>query len=160
MKQIPVLDANQTTSWDERARDQAGIPGRVLMETAGRAAAFVTAREFAERLGSGVLVAAGHGNNGGDGWVVARALVALGIDVWGVDEERDRSTDCEANRVLALDSGVTRLDPGDDWPAAGVIVDAMLGTGASGPLRGAIAAKCHPPLIFHHLQANLDQIPE
>ncbi len=134
-----MLDANQATSWDKRARDRAGISGRVLMETAGRAAALVTAREFAERLGSGVLVAAGHGNNGGDGWVVARALAATGVDVWGVDEERDRSADCEANRVLALDSGVTRLCPGDDWPAAGVVVDAMLGTGASGPPRGAIA---------------------
>ncbi|MFQ5705465.1 MAG: NAD(P)H-hydrate dehydratase [Gemmatimonadales bacterium] len=137
MIQIPVLDAAQAASWDEYARVEAGIPSRVLMDAAGRAAALVVAREFADRLGDGVLVAAGHGNNGGDGWVVARALVATGVRVWAVDEERERSDDCEANRRLALEAGVTRLGPGDEWPVVGVLVDAVLGTGASGPPRGA-----------------------
>ena len=140
MTKIPVLDAVQAASWDEIARDKANIPSRVLMESAGRAAANVVAREYASRLRDGVLVAAGHGNNGGDGWVVARALHAVGVRTCVVDEARNRSEDCEANRLLALDAGVEFLDPEGCWPAVGVVVDALLGTGASGRPRGIIGA--------------------
>jgi len=140
MTKIPVLDAVQAASWDEIARDKANIPSRVLMESAGRAAANVVAREYASRLRDGVLVAAGHGNNGGDGWVVARALHAVGVRTCVVDEARNRSEDCEANRLLALDAGVEFLDPEGYWPAVGVVVDALLGTGASGRPRGIIGA--------------------
>lgn len=135
---IPVLDAAQAASWDEHARVGAGIPSRVLMEAAGRAVAHVIARDFAPTLSRGVLVVAGHGNNGGDGWVAARALKACGISVYAVDEERERSPDCEANRALALAEGVERFDPESQWPNTGVVVDAILGTGASGEPRGSI----------------------
>ncbi|MFC1640362.1 NAD(P)H-hydrate dehydratase [Gemmatimonadota bacterium] len=140
MTKIPVLDAVQAASWDEIARDEANIPSRVLMESAGRATAAVIAREYGPRLREGVLVVAGHGNNGGDGWVVARALHAVGVRTYVADESRNRSEDCEANRKLALDAGVERLDPDGTWPAVGVVVDALLGTGASGRPRGAVGA--------------------
>src|SRR2546422_9544463 len=58
------------------------IPSRVLMDAAGRAVAQVLVRECPDAVQRGVLVAAGAGNNGGDGWVVARALHAAGIPVW------------------------------------------------------------------------------
>ncbi len=138
MTTIPVLDAAQAASWDEVARENANIPSRVLMESAGRATAHVIAREFGSELSSGVLVAAGHGNNGGDGWVVARALHAVGVLTYVTDESRSRSEDCEANRVLALDAGVMRVEPDGDWPQCGVAVDALLGTGASGRPRGTV----------------------
>src|SRR6266513_966399 len=64
------------------ARTQFRVPSRVLMETAGRAAASVLLAEFPAAQTGGVLVAAGAGNNGGDGWVLARALHAGGIPVW------------------------------------------------------------------------------
>jgi NAD(P)H-hydrate epimerase len=140
MTRIPVLDAAQAASWDEAAREKANIPSRVLMESAGRATAHVIAREFGPILGSGVVIAAGHGNNGGDGWVVARALHAVGVLTFVADESRSRSEDCEANRKLALDAGVVSLGPEGDWPQCGVAVDALLGTGASGRPRGAIGA--------------------
>jgi hydroxyethylthiazole kinase-like uncharacterized protein yjeF len=140
MTTIPVLDAVQAASWDETARDKANIPSRVLMESAGRATANVLAREYGPQLRDGVLVVAGHGNNGGDGWVVARALHAVGVCTYVADELRNRTEDCEANRILALDAGVKRLDPEGSWPAVGVVVDALLGTGASGCPRGTIGA--------------------
>ena len=140
MTRIPVLDAGQAASWDEAARDVAHIPSRVLMESAGRATAHLIAREYAPELSLGVVVAAGHGNNGGDGWVVARALHAAGVLTYVADEARSRSEDCEANRILALDAGVIHLDSDEDWPRCGVVVDALLGTGASGRPRGAIGA--------------------
>ncbi|HET7038453.1 MAG TPA: NAD(P)H-hydrate epimerase, partial [Gemmatimonadales bacterium] len=99
---IPVLTAAQAAAWDERARVQASVPSRVLMEAAGRAAAGVIAREFRDRLGQSVVVAAGPGNNGGDGWVVARALHAAGVRVLATEAAKQRSADCEANRALAL----------------------------------------------------------
>lgn len=137
---LPVIDAAQAASWDERARSVAKIPSRVLMETAGRGIACVIAREFgsSRALKAGVIVAAGPGNNGGDGWVVARALKAAGWPVWGVETGGKRSPDCTASRALALASGVELLDPEEAWPEAGVLVDALLGTGASGAPRGAL----------------------
>ena len=78
---IPVLDAGQAAEWDALSIER-GIPSRVLMESAGRAAAIVIAREFGPKLSGGAVVAAGHGNNGGDGWVVARVLGAHGVPVW------------------------------------------------------------------------------
>lgn len=138
MPPIPVLNAAQAAEWDERARTQAGIPSRVLMEAAGRAVAHVTARELPVALQSGALLVAGHGNNGGDGWVAARALRVAGVPIWATEVERERSSDCEANRALALAEGVTVLGPSDPWPSVGVVVDALLGTGASGPPRGPI----------------------
>jgi NAD(P)H-hydrate epimerase len=140
MIRVPVIDAKQAAQWDERARAEAGIPSRVLMEAAGRGVAAIAAREFGPRLSQGVVVAAGAGNNGGDGWVVARALHAAGISVSVAEVHKTRSPDCEANRSLALADGVRLLGDGDAWPAAGLVVDALLGTGASGEPRGEIGA--------------------
>ncbi|MBE0593005.1 MAG: hypothetical protein IH616_11465, partial [Gemmatimonadales bacterium] len=90
---VPVLNASQAAEWDARARTEALIPSRVLMEAAGRAIAAVAAREYPDPIRAGVIVAAGPGNNGGDGWVAARALEALGIPVWVAEIDRERSPD-------------------------------------------------------------------
>lgn len=142
MTTIPVIDAGQAADWDARVRRQAKIPSRVLMESAGRGVAQAIVREFGASpgLAAGVLVATGHGNNGGDGWVVARMLRANGIPVWAADAGGTRSPDCAANRALALAAGVELVNPRGNWPEVALLVDALLGTGASGPLRGAIGA--------------------
>ncbi|HEY6807828.1 MAG TPA: NAD(P)H-hydrate dehydratase, partial [Gemmatimonadales bacterium] len=90
-----------------------------------------------DAVSGGVLVAAGAGNNGGDGWVLARALHAAGIPVWvaGLDPKTDDAVD---NRALARLDGVRELASGETWPAAAVAVDALLGTGAAGPARGDV----------------------
>jgi hydroxyethylthiazole kinase-like uncharacterized protein yjeF len=135
---VPVLNASQAAEWDARARTAFAIPSRVLMEAAGRAVATVAARRFPDALRAGVLVAAGHGNNGGDGWVAARALRALGVSVWAVELDHARSPDCEANRALALGDGVRSVAPDGEWPNVGLCIDALLGTGASGAPRDAL----------------------
>ena len=139
MNPIPVLSATEAVTWDSVARTQYRIPSRVLMEAAGRAVAQVIAREFPEVITRGVLVAAGAGNNGGDGWVVARALHAAGVAVWvsGVDPKTDDAID---NRALARVDGVREIGRDEPWPAAAVAVDALLGTGATGPARGDVLA--------------------
>ncbi|HSD30921.1 MAG TPA: NAD(P)H-hydrate epimerase, partial [Gemmatimonadales bacterium] len=137
MMTIPVLSAAEAAAWDAAARTQYHIPSRVLMESAGRAAAAVLVREFPDAMTRGVLVVAGSGNNGGDGWVLARALHAAGLSVWvvGLDPKTDDAID---NRALARIAGVTELARDEPWPAAAVAVDALLGTGAAGPARGDV----------------------
>ncbi len=76
-----IVTAKQMQTLDRRTIDEFGIPGRVLMENAGRGAT----RVFLDRIyGKGpgkVGVLAGRGNNGGDGFVMARYLAQKGIDV-------------------------------------------------------------------------------
>ena len=139
MNPIPVLSATEAAAWDSAARTQYRIPSRVLMEAAGRAVAQVIVRDFADVITRGVLVAAGAGNNGGDGWVVARALHAAGVPVWvsGLDPKTDDAID---SRALARMDGVREIGRDEPWPAAAVAVDALLGTGAAGPARGDVLA--------------------
>ena len=139
MSALPVLSATQAAAWDGAARTQFRIPSRVLMDAAGRAVAQVLLREFPDALTRGVLIVAGAGNNGGDGWVVARALHAarITVAVAALDPKTDDAID---NRALARLDGVHELADGETWPAAAVVVDALLGTGASGPARGDVLA--------------------
>ncbi len=139
MNPIPVLSATEAAAWDSAARTQYRIPSRVLMEAAGRAVALVIAREYPAVLARGALVVAGAGNNGGDGWVVARALHAAGVPVWvaALDPKTDDAID---NRALARIDGVRETGREEPWPAAAVAVDALLGTGAAGPARGDVLA--------------------
>ncbi len=140
MSVIPVLSASEAAEWDRLAREYAKIPSRVLMESAGRAVAAAVAQEFGPRLAQGVLVACGTGNNGGDGYVAARALAALGVSVTVVALAGEPSHDCLENRILATLHGVHVIEPDDEWGPGGVVVDALLGTGAHGAPRADAAA--------------------
>ena len=139
MNPIPVLSASEAAAWDAAARTQYRVPSRVLMETAGRAIVQVLVAELSDAATGGVLVAAGAGNNGGDGWVIARAVHAAGIPVWvaAVDPKTDDAID---NRALARLDGVRELGREEAWPKAAVAVDALLGTGAAGPAKGDVLA--------------------
>lgn len=134
-----MLSSAEAVEWDRLAREVARIPSRVLMESAGRAVAAAVAKEFGPRLSLGVLVACGTGNNGGDGFVAARALAAQGVNVTAVALPGDPSPDCLENRILATMHGVHVMEPDDEWGACGVAIDALLGTGAQGAPRGAAA---------------------
>ena len=104
------------------------------MQRAGAAAAGEITQRYPELLARGVLVLAGPGNNGGDGWVIARALSAAGVDVSIWSPEPPRSKECIAEREL------TKVVPEvTAYSGEGIVVDALLGTGASGALRGAMA---------------------
>ncbi len=134
-----MLSATDAAAWDSAARTQYRIPSRVLMEAAGRAVADVLVREYPAVLARGAFIVAGAGNNGGDGWVAARALHATGIPVWvaALDPKTDDAID---NRALARMDGVRETGREEPWPAAAVVVDALLGTGAAGPARGEVLA--------------------
>jgi NAD(P)H-hydrate epimerase len=131
---------------DRRAIEEFGLPGIVLMENAGRGAA-----ELLHALAPGATVAivCGRGNNGGDGFVIARHLENLGHDVWLLlacepDECRGDAAIAwqVANRAGIPAQRLAAATPAE-WEqalaGAAWIVDALLGTGATGPPRGAIA---------------------
>ena len=139
MPSLPVLSPDQSAAWDASAVDN-GVALATLMECAGRAAAAVLAARYAHRLRDGVLVAAGPGHNGGDGWVLARALHRLEVPVWVTAPPGPGAQLREAMAARARAEGVREVAPDGPWPSVGVAVDALLGTGAQGAPRPPMAA--------------------
>jgi hydroxyethylthiazole kinase-like uncharacterized protein yjeF len=139
---VAVVDASGSSALDARGI-AAGIPSRALMQRAGAAAAALIAREYGDDLASGVAVVTGPGNNGGDGWVVAHALHAVGIPVRVTECVAARSPDAVAERAIAVSAGVPVTEAVGGIGSGGerIIVDALLGTGLDGTraLQGAIA---------------------
>lgn len=162
----PLLTTAAIREAERRAVSEAGIPTRLLMENAGRAVAREVvrlSRRAARRSGGGpprALLACGSGGNGGDGLVALRTLAAEGRPASAIllaasgRLHPDTRANLEAAR--ALDLPVTRVENREQWraaleaalgapppPGAGpgwVVVDALLGAGAEGPLRGLAAA--------------------
>jgi len=136
------------TSAESATRDasaiSAGVPSRALMQRAGAAAAAEIALRFRDRVDRGVLVLAGPGNNGGDAWVVARALASSGARVRVVEPIEAKTPDAAAERALALatlDSSSIESGrvPSDIDRGEALVVDGLLGTGGQGAPRGLIA---------------------
>jgi NAD(P)H-hydrate epimerase len=113
------------------------------MGRAGAAAAGEIALRCGALLSRGVLVVAGPGNNGGDAWVVARALAATNVRVRVAEPVDAKTDDARAERALALNSlgGVVVVDREKNSFDGGeaVVVDGLLGTGATGAPRNGIA---------------------
>lgn len=138
MPSIPVLTPDQSQTWDRLAAES-GLGLATLMENAGRASAVVLSERYGPLLRDGVLVAAGPGNNGGDGWVLARALHRADVPVW-VTSTESASELCQLMARLARADGVREVPPDGPWPSVGLVVDALLGTGAAGAPRPGVAA--------------------
>jgi hydroxyethylthiazole kinase-like uncharacterized protein yjeF len=114
-----------------------GIPGIVLMETAGAAVAAQAARMFAGRP---VAVLCGPGNNGGDGFVAARLLRDQGAEVrLYLLGARDRLTGDAALAAERWSGTVEDLTAAFD-PAGAAVIDALFGAGLTRPLDGVAAA--------------------
>jgi NAD(P)H-hydrate epimerase len=79
--QMILVTAGEMQEMDRQAIETHGIPGLELMENAGRGAADVLLDQFAGSIKTGVSIICGKGNNGGDGFVIARYLAERRIDV-------------------------------------------------------------------------------
>lgn len=149
-----AVTAAQMRRLDRRAQEEFGIPELLLMEHAGLAAARSARRHWKKkRRASEVLVLSGGGANGGDGFVAARHLDNWGIPVRVVLLARsDRMAGAAGQNLqilLKLKLPLVEAASPSLWESwsrsAGrfsVIIDALLGTGASGevrePIRSAI----------------------
>lgn len=142
---LPVLSREQQRAFDRRAIEACQVPGLVLMENAGRNAADVIRAELGARGGS-VAIVCGPGNNGGDGFVVARHLLARGVPVWVglLGSAGSLKGDARAHHAAWLGVGGAVHELGGasvDWPIeldrAGVVVDALFGTGLDRALTGS-----------------------
>ncbi|MBA3656367.1 MAG: NAD(P)H-hydrate dehydratase [Gemmatimonadaceae bacterium] len=126
------------TSEEARERDrlatESGIPSRVLMERAGVGAAQRIIRHFPEARAGGVEIHVGPGNNGGDGWVAASELARSGVPVRVVEASSPKTPDAINAKSCAMRESFPAIQ-GD----AGVVVDALLGTGSTGLPRNEIA---------------------
>lgn len=129
-----VVTSDQAVARDAAAI-AAGTPSIQLMRRAGHGAAHLILGRFETARGRRALVCCGPGNNGGDGWIVAAALARAGMSVH-VDQALEPRT---ADAATARDEAVGMVSLGVPHEPVDVVVDALLGTGAQGPLRGAIA---------------------
>ncbi|MBL8862767.1 MAG: NAD(P)H-hydrate epimerase [Planctomycetes bacterium] len=175
--QADALTSAQLRELDRLAIEECGLPGVVLMENAGAGAARVALRLLAGRRAPRVWIAAGPGQNGGDGWVVARWLANAGADVRVASalDPRELRGDAgtHARVALAMGIGHERLAASasaahaEQLARADLVVDALLGTGARGAPRGvvgaavaaleALAARAGaPPVLALDLPSGLD----
>ncbi len=131
-----LYSAAQLRELERIAIAERGIAADTLMERAGRAAFYALVCRWPRARRIAVLC--GPGNNGGDGYVVARLAHVAGLDVQVLALGESRSTAARAVRVAAERAGVTL--GGFDHDAvhtADVVVDALLGIGLERPLEGA-----------------------
>ncbi len=125
---------------DRRSIHEYGLPGAVLMENAGACVAEAAVQGVLPVDGS-VLVMAGAGNNAGDGFVAARYLANRGFQVRVVTAVEESACSEDAAMYLAvikkMGIEITRWRDGQhvDKGDVGAILDSLLGTGLSGPLR-------------------------
>ncbi len=141
-----LCTATEIMAADAYAIQQLGIPGVVLMENAGRACCAHFARHFGSQKGAAVLVVAGKGNNGGDGYVMARVLAGQGWHVTTLVLAEEGSIGGDAGEMLKilrnLNLPVTfTTDPATlnahfSTAAPDIIVDAIFGTGLKSDVQG------------------------
>ncbi|MBC7792480.1 MAG: NAD(P)H-hydrate epimerase, partial [Clostridia bacterium] len=144
-----VVSALEMGELERQTEEQLGVAARIMMEVAGRAVATEAAKGLA--AGARIVVAAGPGNNGGDGFVAARALAGLGfeVSVYVFAERAGLKGDAKAAFATLENLGSVPTRFVDDARVlydfsaalldAALVIDALLGTGSKGELRGAIA---------------------
>ncbi len=169
------LTCAQVRELDRLALEELGLPGVVLMENAGAGAARIALEMLAGKLRARVAIVCGPGNNGGDGWVVARHVANAGHDVH-VDTCADIAAlrgdaAIMAHAVQRMKLAIEVLRASDDvvarsatWATSDLVVDALLGTGATGAPRGVVgeavralaAIERGPPILALDLPSGFD----
>jgi len=169
---IKVITSAQMQALDLRTMTEAGIPGKTLMERAGGSVVACLEEAWGSPRGKHVTVLCGKGNNGGDGFVIARLLhrrkahVRVLTMAQGSELSRDAAL---TYRQFARLAGTSRLRPFSSAQQAlpllqesDIIVDALFGTGLSAEVTGRYAAAidcinaAHRPVVSVDLPSGLD----
>ncbi|MFB3853659.1 MAG: NAD(P)H-hydrate dehydratase [Vicinamibacterales bacterium] len=144
-----VLNGNQMREADRQTIEEIGIPSIVLMENAGRQVVGAIEARYPDIQDRAVAILSGRGNNGGDGFVVARVLHERGVDVsvFLVGRVAEIKGDARINLEILGNIGVTvvEIEGEEQWElhstevgSADLIVDALFGTGLKTPLQGLL----------------------
>ena len=148
---MKVLTAEQMREVDRLTTDRYGVPSLQLMENAGAAVADYLSHAFPDLSTRSILVLCGKGNNGGDGFVVARRLREGGVParVFLFAEPSAVRGDAAVNLQLWQAGGgeLHVVTSKSEWVMArealneaDLVVDALLGTGIKGPVEGLLAS--------------------
>ncbi len=143
-----VMTRDEARAFDFNAINSIGIPGAVLMENAGRSCAELVIEKLTGIKNPKVCIFCGTGNNGGDGYVIARHLKNAGFKITVVvcgDKSKVKG-DAKTNLdiLAALHQPVEQVEPdssdivriiGKFGSKADMIIDCLLGTGLTGPVK-------------------------
>ncbi len=154
-----LVTADEMREMDRRTIEEFALPGRVLMENAGRGAVRFFLEFFAGAAKKSVAVMTGRGNNGGDGFVMARYLHQQGIPVtvYLLSEKNRVKGDARVNLELldALTVPVVEISDAAAFQAADaairhhhIWIDALLGTGLNSDVRG----------LFRHAIGRINEL--
>src|SRR5687767_11838257 len=144
-----VLNSTQMREADRRTIEEIGIPSLVLMENAGRQVVAAIESVHSDLTERRVAVLCGRGNNGGDGFVVARTLLQRGVEVavFLIGQVSDVRGDARVNLEILGRLGLTVVEVADSqaWELhfsevkdCTLIVDAVFGTGLNAPVSGLL----------------------
>jgi NAD(P)H-hydrate epimerase len=144
---MKVATAEEMQELDRKAIETYRIPGIVLMENAGRGAAEVISNFFPEIHNKKVAIIAGKGNNGGDGFVIARYLLNQGVyvRVYLLTDPKGLRGDAETNfsifhrmkgEVVSVPSSKDYVKVKRDLEKFDILVDGIFGTGLDAEVRG------------------------
>jgi ADP-dependent NAD(P)H-hydrate dehydratase / NAD(P)H-hydrate epimerase len=147
---MKILSAEQMRAADRATTERYGIPSLQLMENAGRAIAEYLQESCPELSQRNIVILCGKGNNGGDGLVVARRLREAGASpqvILFAQSSEVRGDAAENLKSWLQGQGEVRVVTGEnEWnrarsvlAEADLIVDALLGTGLTGPVHGLLA---------------------
>src|SRR5712692_5525222 len=147
---MKVLTAEQMREADRLTTERFGVPSLELMENAGTRVVEALEGEFADLRARKVVVLCGKGNNGGDGFVVARLLNERGahpsVFLFAAPEAVRGDAAVNLKRWQEAGGEVRVVTESAQWQQAraalaeaGLVVDALLGTGLSGPAEGLLA---------------------
>lgn len=142
-----IVTANEMQKMDRSTIETFGLPGRILMENAGRGATQFFLEQFKDAENKKIGVIAGRGNNGGDGFVIARYLAQkkIRVTVYLLSERQKVSGDAAANLKLLspLDVPVIEMPDAESFSThetamrhEAIWIDAILGTGLQSDVKG------------------------
>ena len=142
-----LVTASEMRQMDQETIESFGLPGRILMENAGRGATRFLLDQFGGLSGKKIGVVAGRGNNGGDGFVIARYLFQKGIrvTVFLLSESSKVKGDAAKNLELLLPLNIPVIEVPDQdafvkhktiMRHQDLWIDAILGTGLQSDVKG------------------------
>jgi NAD(P)H-hydrate epimerase len=170
-----VMTGDEVRAFDAWAITTIGVPGVVLMENAGRSCAELIKDKLKDLAHPKVCIFCGAGNNGGDGYVIARHLINSGFDVTAVlcgEPEKIRG-DAKTNLDILQRMGrsIEKLNPAEADLAdrvhnlaagADLLVDGLFGTGLRGELSDGYCRliesinACKRPILAVDIPSGLD----